>query len=116
MAQTYSQFIQENPDMVQQAAGQMQSAPMPMAPPAQPAPPPQNVPPPAAGGAPPPAAGGVAPVTPDPNAGKPSIADQVASGASVAQSAGGNATQGHMQDKSTIQDIASIFKMFMGGG
>ncbi len=103
MAQTYSQFLQQNPDMLQQTQAQM--AP-PMAPPApaQPAPPPQQA-------APAQPAGQVAPV--DPGAGTaPAQAPTTVEPA--APNMGNDGNQG-MKDQSTIQDIMSIFKMFGGG-
>ncbi len=110
MAQTYSQFLQQNPDMLQQAAGQMNSAPVPMAPPmapptsAQPAPPPQQ----AAQATP---EGQVAPV----DAGAAGTQPQAqASVTPAAPNMGNDGNQG-MKDQSTIQDIMSIFKMFGGG-
>ncbi len=103
----YSQFIQQNPELVQQAQAQM-SAP-PQAPtPAQPAPAPQ----PAVQAAPP--AAQVAPVQqPEPNYAQ--AAGQFAGGMMNAGNSSGDGNQG-MKDQSTLKDVFSIFSMFGGGG
>ena len=112
MAQTYSQFLQENPDMVAQAQGQMQSAPQPMQPP--PAPPQAQAAPaaaPAQAAQQPPQAQ-VAPVQSGGGMGQAAQAAMPM----IQQAQSNESGNASMKDKSTIQDVMSIFKMFGGGG
>ncbi len=112
MAQTYSQFLQENPDMVAQAQGQMQSAPPPMQP--QAAPPPAQATPAAAPAQAAPQApqAQVAPVQ-----GGGGFGEAAQAAMPMIQQAGqGESGNKSMKDQSTVQDVMSIFKMFGGGG
>ncbi len=105
----YSQMIQDNPELVQQAQAQMQPQAAPItqaAPVAGPAGGQPQYPTPYTSGT------GVAPVQQAPDANYAQMASQVAG------TAGGNDNDGNtgMKDQSTIQDVMSIFKMFGGGG